>query len=206
MKRTGWLGAVLLAGALAGCAHQATYNAAHLEEARKPAAQKLDGKVLVLTSAEQDAYVFKGNPTSLTGGASTLTIPLGAITRESARAAFADAFNGGADAASEAAQRKDYVLVVSPRVTEYSYEYNQLKNLGFAITPIVRATLNMRVLDAGGNATWERTYQSGDVEGSSWMVNFDPGESMSKLTHKVIYDLIAKSAGEIADQVLKPNR
>ena len=196
----------LLLVALAGCAHQATYNTAYLEEARKPGAAKLDGKALVQTAREDDEYIFKGNPTSLTGAATTLTIPLGVITRESARAAFADAFKGGADGAADLRNASGYVLVVSPKVTQYSYEYNQLKNVGLAVTPVVRVNLQVRVLDPAGKPTWERTYQSGDVEGSAWMVNFAVSDSMSKLTHKVIYDLLAKSAGEIAAEVLQAKR
>lgn len=197
-----WLaGALVIVTGLGGCAYNAEFTPAYLEEARHPAAERAEGKVLVYTTRADDEYVYSGSPTSFTGGGSTLTLPLGRITREAAKAAFADAFAGGAEHVPELAAQPDGRLIVSPKVTGFSYEYNQLKNLGFAVTPSVNVTLRMRVLDATGRSTWERTYDSGQVEGTSWMIMPTPTESMGRLTHKVIYDLLARSAADIAREV-----
>jgi hypothetical protein len=184
--------------ALAGCAFTGAYNPAYLSAARRPAAVQADGRVLVVTTAEDDAYVYAGRPTSFTGSATTLTLPLGSIVRESAKAAFADTFRGGADAASAVAQAERYAVIVAPKLTSFTYEYNQLKNAGFAITPTAAAVVDVRVMDAGGGTRWQRTYSSGPVEGASYMLNTSPHEEISKVAHKALYDLFAAAAADVA--------
>lgn len=158
------LAALVAAATLGGCAWTAGYNAAYTNAARRPPAATYDGKVLVKTAAKDNAEVFSGNPTSFTGSATTLTMPLGQMSREIAKAAYADTFTGGADLANELRDPSAYAVIVAPRVVSFSYEYNQLKNVGFAITPTVRVTVNVQVLDDQGKAKWEKSYPSGDVE------------------------------------------
>jgi hypothetical protein len=192
------LTACALAGtALAGCAHTASYDASYLAAARRPPDRVTEGKALVETSAEDDAYVYTGPPTSMTGAAHTLSVPLGAITKESAKAVYADRFSGGSDAANGLQHASGYRLIVAPKVTQYSYAFNQLKNLGFAITPSVEATLRVRILNPDGSTKWEKEYASGPVEASSYMVNMQPHEEINKLTHKVIYDLLVQSSKDV---------
>lgn len=197
----------LLAGAiaaftLAGCAMTSSYNPSYLAAARRPAAIQTDGRVLIVTSATDDAYIYKGNPTSFTGAASTLTLPLGAIVKETAVAAFADTFKSGADAAPEVKDAARYVVIVTPRLSSFTYEYNQLKNAGFAITPTAVVNVDVRVLDAGGAIRWQRNYASGTVEGPAYMLNTAPGEEINKVTHKALYDLFSKAAGDVVREVI----
>lgn len=197
----------LLAGALAafvlaGCASTGTYNPAYLAAARRPAATQVDGRVLVVTSPQDDAFVYTGNPTSFTGSATTLTLPLGSIVRETAVAAFADTFKSGAEAAPAVKDVARYVVIVSPKLSSFSYEYNQLKNAGFAITPTAVVNVEVRVLDASGATRWQRTYASGPVEGPSYMLNTSPGEEINKVTHKALYDMFAKAAADVAREVV----
>lgn len=190
-------GALLAAAAVTGCSFNAAYNAAYTSAARRPASETADGKALLKTTPEADAQVFTGNPTSFTGAATTLTMPLGQIARETAKSAFADAFMGGAELSTEIRDPTAYAVIVAPRVVSFSYEYNQLKNVGFAITPTVTATVEVKVLDEQGKPRWEKTYLSGAVEGPSYMINTAPGEEINKLAHKALYDLFAISAKEI---------
>ena len=183
---------------LAGCAMTSTYNQSYLAAARRPAAVQVDGKALVVTTPEDDAYMYKGNPTSLTGSATTLEMPLGSIVKESAVAAFADTFKGGADAGTGIKDGQRYVVVVAPKLTSFTYEYNQLKNVGFAITPTASIVVDVRVLDAKGATQWQRNYSSGPVEGPSYMLNTSPKEEISKVTHEGLYDLFATDAADIA--------
>jgi hypothetical protein len=196
------LAAALLASALVGCASTSGYNPSYLAAARRPAAVQSDGRVLIVTAAPDDGYVYTGHPTSFTGGATTLTLPLGAILREAAVAAFADTFKSGADVAPEVKDPARYVVIVAPRLTSFSYEYNQLKNAGFAITPTAVVTVEVRVLDAGGTTGWQRSYASGPVEGPSYMLNTSPGEEISKVAHKALYDLFAKAAADVVREVV----
>lgn len=184
--------------ALSGCAMTSAYNQGYLAAARRPVVAQVEGRALVVTTPEDDAYVYTGRPTSLTGAATTLTIPLGAIARESAVAAFADTFKGGAEAAGAVRDADRYAVIVAPRLTSFSYEYNQLKNVGFAITPTTSIAVDVRVLDAKGETRWQRSYSSGPVEGKSYMLNTSPQEEISKMAHKALYDLFAAAASDAA--------
>jgi hypothetical protein len=196
------MAAAMAALAFAGCAMTSTYNAGYLAAARRPAAAMAEGKVLVLTTPQDDAYVYTGNPTSFTGGGTTLTLPLGAIVKEAALAAFADTFRGGVDAAPQVANTSQYTVIVAPRLVSYSYEYNQLKNVGFAITPTAVVNIDVRVVDAAGALRWQRSYASGPVEGPAYFLNTSPQEEISKVTHKALYDMFSKAAGEVVREVV----
>lgn len=196
------LAGALAASALVGCATTGSYNASYLAAARRPATIQTDGRVLIVTTPQDDAYVYTGNPTSFTGRATTLTLPLGAIVREAAVAGFADTFKSGADVATTVKDPARYVVIVAPRLASFSYEYNQLKNAGFAITPTAVVNVDVRVLDAGGTTRWQRSYASGPVEGSSYMLNTSPGEEISKVAHKALYDMFAKAAADVVREVV----
>ena len=199
---TRFLGAVLAVLAIAGCASTSSYNPSYLAAARRPSTVVSDGKVLIVTAQQDDAFVYTGNPTSFTGSATTLTMPLGSILRETAVAAFADAFKGGVDVGNQVADPARYVVIVAPKLVTFSYEYNQLKNAGFAITPTAVVNVDVRVLDARGATRWQRSYASGPVEGPAYMLNTSPGEEISKVTHKALYDLFSKAAVDVVHEVL----
>jgi hypothetical protein len=192
--------------AVAGCAHTGAYNAAYLAAARKPVPAPCDGKVLVVTTATEDAYVYKGNPTSFTGAATTLTVPLGAIVKEATLAAFGDAFRAGAEASAAIHDADRFTAVVSPHPVSFTYEYNQLKNVGFAITPTAVVSIDVHVLDATGAIRWQKVYASGPVEGPSYMLNTAPQEEIVKVTHKAVYDVMAKAAGDVAAEVISERK
>lgn len=196
------LAGALVAAALVGCSSVGSYNPAYLAAARRPAAIQVDGKVLIVTAPQDDAFIYSGNPTSFTGSATTLTLPLGSMVRETAAAAFADTFKSGADAAPAVKDPARYVVIVAPRLSTFTYEYNQLKNAGFAITPTAVVNVDVRVLDATGATRWQRSYASGPVEGPSYMLNTSPGEEINKVAHKALYDMFSKAAADIAREVV----
>lgn len=186
---------------IAGCAHTATYNASHFAVQRLGDDQRLDGRALILTESQDDAYTFSGKPTSFTGGGTTLTIPLGLIAREAATLAFGDLFRGGVDKSNDRSNLRTYAAVVSPRVTGFSYEYNALKNVGFAITPTVVVSVSLSLLDEQGKSFWEKTYESGSFEGDTYVISGSPGEDVGKAAHRAIYGLMLKAAGDAREQV-----
>ena len=196
------LGCALAAVLLAGCASTSPYNPSYLAAARRPATAQVDGKALIVTTAQDDGYVYSGHPTSFTGGGTTLTMPLGSIVKESAVAAFADTFRGGAEFAPAINDPARYAVIVSPKLVSYTYEYNQLKNAGFAITPTAVVTVDVRLLDEKGATRWQRSYSSGPIEGPAYFINTAPGEEISKVTHKALYDVFARAAGEVAREAL----
>lgn len=192
----------LIATTLVGCSFTSSYNPAYLAAARQPAAIQTDGRALIVTTPQDDAYVYTGKPTSFTGGATALTLPLGSILKESAVAAFTEAFKSGAEAAPSVKDPARYVVIVSPRLSKYSYEYNQLKNAGFVVTPTAVVIVDVRVLDDKGAVRWQRSYDSGPVEGPSWILHTSPGEEISKVTHKAMYDLMSKAAADVVREVI----
>ena len=194
-----------LAGLLlvSGCTYPLKYDPAYLAAARRPAAMQIDGKALIYTTAQEDAYVFSGHPTSFTGSGTTAEVPLGIIVREAARAAFADVFRGGADESNSLGAAQNYRVVVRPRSTHYEYQYNQLRNLGFAITPTVDMQIDVLVVDAAGATIWERAYASGEVAAPSYMIDMKPEEEINKFTHKAAYDLMVRAAGDIVREVVR---
>lgn len=193
----------VLAAALSGCAYNVAYNPGYVAAARRPAAQVVEGRVLVLTERADDAYVYTGHPTSLTGSATTLTIPLGEITRRIALAVYGDMFKGGAEASNTLEDPARYALVIHPKLVNYTYEYNQLKNIGFAITPTVRVSIKVALCGADGKPVWEKIYASGDVEGETYMISGSPEETIDETTHKAIYDLLVRSTTDVLPRVAK---
>jgi hypothetical protein len=198
------LAAVLLMALLAsGCAQMATYNAGYVGTPATPQDEKLAGKVLVYTERADDETPFVGPPTSFTGGGTQLTMPIGVIAREIAATVFGDLFRDGAVKANALDGATAYRVVVKPKVVSFSYEYNQLKNLGFAVTPTVVLTLEVSTLAADGRVLQRRRYDSGTVEMPAYLISGAPGEEIGKATHKAIYDLMLKAAADVRADVEK---
>lgn len=185
---------------LGGCAQMATYNAAYVASPVTPEAAKLPGKALVYTTQADDDNAWVGKPTSFTGSATTLNIPLGVIAREIAATVLGDAFRGGVVKANALpAAGAGYRVVVQPRVTAFSYEYNQLKNAGFAITPTVILTLDVAVLDAAGKTLRQQRYDSGTVEMPAYFLSGSPGEEIGKAAHKAVFDLMMRATSDLRE-------
>jgi hypothetical protein len=187
--------ALLAAVLVSGCSHTGTYNSAYLAAARRPATSSGEGKVLIVMPPSDRSYVFEGHPTSFTGGGTTMSLPIGQITLETARSVFGDRFKEGIDSGEEA--KAGYAAIVRPKVEQFSYQYNQLRNLGFAITPMAHCKLSLSVLGADGAVKSQKSYDSGDVEGSSYMVSTEYFEKVSEVAHRAIYGEMTKAADEV---------
>lgn len=200
--RIGW---VLAAAVwLAGCAPVAVYNPAQVPPVSFDESERVDGRVLVYTDRTEDETPFVGPPTSFTGSATKLSIPLALIAREIAHTTFGKMFRGGADKANAPPAPGAYRVVLRPRVRQFTYAYNQLKNLGFAITPQVTLTLEMQVFDDQGRVAWERSYDSGLVEMPAYLMSGDPGGEIGKGVHKALGDLMVKAARDVRERLQTP--
>jgi hypothetical protein len=182
---------------LAACSHVAVYNPTYLPAAPPEARERLEGKVLVYTDSADDNYVFSGPPTSFTGGATKLSLPLGQITREVAIQVLGGYFQDGAEGSNRPENLAGYRAVVKPKVASFSYQYNQLKNLGFAITPTVVLDLDVDLVDENGKTIHSKRYSSGTVEGSAYFVSGEPGERINQLAHETMHKLMDAAAGDI---------
>ena len=104
-----------------GCAFNVAYNPSFLPP--PPAVTKVEGKVLITMTEEQEQWVYSGHPTSFTGGGSKLTIPLGSITKQIALNVFGTYFQQ-AEASQDMEQAANYRIVVNPVVEHFEYSYN----------------------------------------------------------------------------------
>ena len=187
-----------LAGA--GCTHIASYNPAYIPPiATSTPANKSDGRALVFTEKKDDDYSFSGHPTSFTGSATTLQIALGLITREIAVSVFGKNFSEGAEQSNTLERSPGYRVIVQPKVTNFSFEYNAAKNVGFVITPTVTLSLDVAVMGGDGKSRWQRQYQSGPVESESYIMTGNPGDEVGKAAHKAIGQLLLQAAGDIRE-------
>ena len=197
LSRFGLMAVTAVAVLASGCAQMATYNASYHGVPGTQPADKLPGKVLVLTDKVDDDTPYVGAPTSFPGGGTKLTIPLGVIAREIGAVVFGDLFRDGAVKANAIGGATGFRVAVKPRVRNFSYEYNQLKNIGFAITPTVILSLEVSTLDNTGKVLLTRHYESGTVEMPAYFISGSPGEEIGKAAHKAIYDLMVKAAEDL---------
>lgn len=191
---------ISLISQLAGCvSYRVGYTPAYVPQTQAGGAQ-IEGKALLYIDPSDENYVFTGRPSSLTGGGSTLVIPLGKINKEIALAAL-----GGLFSRCEAADTRDgaagYVAVIQSRVVSYDYQYNSLRNLTFAVTPQVDLTIQINLFDPQCNPYFTKTYATGTYSGHTVLDTLKPAELVNKTTHEAIAGLYAQAAADIAAQV-----
>ncbi len=183
---------------LASCTHVGTFEPKHFASWQIAENKKLDGRALVLTTVQDDAYVWSGRPTGVVGSATTLTLPLGVLGREAAKRVFGDLFLGGADASNDAAHLDGYRAVVFPRITAFSYKYgwSSIFTQGgeFALS------MHVALLDARGGVAFERTYASGRLEVAS-RPQVAPAEAISQAAHVAAQALMLQAAADIASHL-----
>lgn len=197
-----WLVSVallLFSFALAGCNSTVQYNRVYLGNAQPPAAGTIAGKALLQTTADEDGYVFSGNPTSLTGGGTTMAIPLGRINLESAKLVFSQLFSEGVSVSGEPVPGERYAAIIHPTVTGFEYAYNQLRNAGFAITPQASVGIAIEVRNAAGDIVSARTYESGVRDGDTYFMSSEPAEKINELTHRLFMELFTRAAQDLYD-------
>lgn len=194
------IGILLMTLLLAGCSYNAGFNSTYLPP--KGVTSKADEPILVVMTKEEQNWVYSDHPTSFTGSASTLTIPLGDITKQIALEVFSRHFSA-ATLASELPGDSSYRLVVNPRIQHFEYAYNQLKNLGFAITPEIHIDLTVKLFDSAGDPIQEKTYSSGLRTGDSYMVSGSPHEKINETVHKTLFELMELAAADAARQLAR---
>lgn len=186
----------------AGCSYSVDYNRAYLGNPDLGIKSPVAGKGAILSTVDQDNYTFIGNPTSFTGGGTKMTVPLGIISRESSRLVLAQMFSEGAEVINTLPSNPgQYVAVIQPAVVGYQYAYNQLKNLGFAITPQASVAIQVKLLNEAGDVTFEKVYESGLQESKAYFISTEPQERINELTHQLFVELLTQAAADIQYQV-----
>lgn len=183
-----------LAFLLGGCAFNAGYNPTYFPP--KAVTLGIKGKGLVVISESDASWSYSGSPKSFTGGGTTLTLPLGEITKQAALIVFGAAFADGVDYRTTPGDTAPYRMVIKPRVAQMQYAYNQLKNLGFAVTPQVEMDLSVTLTDGSGKVLLEQVFKSGLLDGDSYFVSGQPAEKVNKLVHVALFRLMSDAAAE----------
>ena len=176
---------------LSSCAYYAGYNPTYLPD--DPPEQLSSHEVLLLMDDEEEEFVFSGSPTSLTGGGTSLTLPLGAILKEVAEEILEDRFAGGVEFSNTIKTDDPYILAFHPCFKHFEFRYNQLKNFGFAITPEVNFDLQVEFVDKDGIKLFSKIYETGYVSGDTYMISGSPGEEVNQILHKTLYEVLKES-------------
>ncbi len=196
--RPGWRGMLVVAALLlSGCAYSVGYNSTYLPApAAGASGERVAGEVLIYMPQQDVDWVYSGHPTSFTASATTLSIPLGSITQQIAVRVFARDFSS-VQAVTSLEGRSGYLVEVQPKVRHFEYAYNQLRNLGFAITPEVSLELHVLARDPAGKVVLDKVYESGLVQGETYMASASPAEKTNTAVHQVLWRLLSQAATDI---------
>jgi hypothetical protein len=85
----------------------------------------------------------------------------------------------------------------------FSYKFDQLSNLGFAITPKVSLELHAVVTDANGKVLLEKNYTKVDFKGETYAAAIEPMQKMNMTIHKAVAECYKELAKDTADAINK---
>jgi hypothetical protein len=158
---------------------------------------RISGRVLIYTTQSDDDRLITSGATSFTGSGLKITIPIGIMTREIAVKVFSKLASDGATAGKDLSDVSRHTVVLRPEAIDLTHGFPQLENLGFAITPEIRLTMRMAIVDPAGKPVVEKDYDSGVVSGGSYMISGAPAERINCLAHEVMYDLMRRAADDV---------
>ena len=180
-----------------GCASSVTYNSAYEPRAEYPA-ESLSGKALILTEASEDMLILSQSPSSFTGGSTTINVGIGLIIKEIATSVFDSLFEEGADSSNNNSIASEYRVVVTPSHSALDFQYNQIDNLGFAITPKASVTIRVEITDpVDGSALLDGSYPSGLIEGETYAISGSPSEKINEVIHQAVGKALSNAARDL---------
>ena len=180
-----------------GCASSVTYNSAYEPRAEYPA-ESLSGKALILTDASEDMLVLSQSPSSFTGGSTTINVGIGLIIKEIATSVFDSLFEEGADSSNNKSVASEYRVVVTPSHSALDFQYNQIDNLGFAITPKASVTIRVEITDpVDGSALLDGSYPSGLIAGETYAISGSPSEKINEVIHQAVGKALSNAARDL---------
>ena len=196
---------------LAGCTAQGRFEAEYLEPVAAP--YLAEAKIVVLMHDHDQQYTFSGKPASQIGENIKLTMPIGSILREVSAGVFRSYFMYGTVFTDELSPNLLYTVAIEPEIRNFSYRYDRdftgdifdvrETEDGVAaqplsvITPSIQFELAVRAYDSAGKVLLEKTYESGVVQGESYMVTSRPHERVNATFHKALEQLMLKVADDI---------
>jgi uncharacterized lipoprotein YajG len=149
---------------------------------------------LVMDSAAQ-TQIITASPTSMTGAATTLAEPVGAIIKMAGEKVLGAGFATGASTSTQP-KAGDYNIAV--RLDQYSYMFDQLSNLGFAITPKVTVSLKAVVTDPVEKPLTEKVYTRTDYTAGAYVASLQPQEKINQALHMAVAEIFREMMDDIA--------
>lgn len=173
-----------------GCSMKVDYNKDYIaSEMNNNLAKNSQINVAVYTTKEMDDSKFIGRPNSFAGSANTLEVPTGIITREVTYEFFSQYFAKVEKVSEQQVLDKNgYQIILTPSTNNFYYEFEQLSNLGFAITPKTRFSLHLTV-NKDNKKIFDKSYDSGLINGETYVLSGSPYETVSKTYHKGLFNL-----------------
>lgn len=188
----------VLAIFLGSCAYSGSYNPSFVPQSISyPDSQKISGSGLIYMDVVDESYVFEGRPTSFTGGATSLKLPLGNYAKQIGLSIFSELFTDGVRFSNDLKDSNNYLLTISPKVTSFSYAYDSASSLGFAITPEAKISMQISVYDQDAKKVFEKTYYPEKLEGDSYMFSANPDEKVNQAAHRLITNIFEQSLTDI---------
>jgi hypothetical protein len=189
---------VVLVWAVSGCAYVGQYRREYVAGHMQHFTPTIEGTALVITDPAQDEKLYSVQPSSVTGAATTFKARVGEFLRDVFVEVLSHQFTEGAEHAREfPLETHTYLVTVKPQLLTFDYRYNQLKNLGFLVTPEAKVSIQVTVADREGRTLFERTYDSDFVSGGSYMVDFQPAEKINRAVHRALVTLAEQVAKDI---------
>ena len=183
---------------LGSCAYSGSYNSSFVPQSISyPDSQKISGKGLIFMEVADETYIFEGRPTSFTGGGTTLKLPLGEYAKQIALKVFSGLFTEGVRFSNNTEDSSNYLLTISPKVTDFSYAYDSASSLGFAITPEAKISMQITVYDKNSKKVFEKTYYPEKLEGDTYIFSTNPDEKVNQAAHRLISNIFEKSLNDI---------
>ncbi|UCU92310.1 hypothetical protein [Hydrogenophaga taeniospiralis] len=189
--------------AATGCAFKANYNPSYFGSNTTTYESKIPGVAAIEASDDVKNETFTSSPTSFTGGGTKLTLPVGEIVTQAALLSFRDIFSGGAEIIEPGKYTSSHSVIVKPKFRSMTYEYNQLKNLGFAVTPTASVSIELNVEGLTKKSIVNEIYESGAVESEAYFATASPGDEISKAFHKAVIGIARKSADSVHKSISK---
>ena len=177
---------------IVGCTSDATFRDSFLE--RRSQGTPIPGKVGIIISVPDEIRTL--GPSSYSGSATKINFSIGKITKEVALSTYGKLFLDGGIYIEDKTKIENITIVVEPKILDLDYKYNQLKNIGFAITPQVQIVLLVKVYKTKNElleTIFERTYDSGIKDGNTYFMDLEPAGTINKTLHVELQNLMALS-------------
>lgn len=203
MNKFSILALIFLIILLNGCAYHVNYNPNYISNELSHISQTIDGKALIYTEIKQDEKLYSQKPSSFTGGGTTLHVKVGEILKNISVEVFSKKFKEGAYHSNKLQNAEDYSIIIRPEIFYFDYRYNQLKNLGFAITPEAKISLFVFLYDKQKKLISQKRYESDYLSSGSYIISFSPEERINQSIHQTIYKMLNEISFDVESSLLK---